>query len=281
MSISLNVVNIAFVFCASFKRDAIFRRIRFILTRCSDRVPLISREKSCGGTWEWRKAVVNGFTKNAINIRRSYLDGSRCGADSTNRCRRHWCSWSWWRRWRSAGWTRRYWNHSNRSWCWCSGSRWRRWWWSGCSWCLSLCGCRLGANCASLNFKQLLASLHGVTILHVNLFDYTSNWCRHSHGCFVGLDFHHILVQLHFIADFAGESVLKNTNINFYLISAKLQVIENLLDITFRHRIGKWRHIDYLQKCIGAVNERCWLLEPFRARHKPNRKIDKIIREFK
>lgn len=44
ISISLNVVNIAFVFWASFKRDAIFNRMRFIFTRCSVRVPVISRE---------------------------------------------------------------------------------------------------------------------------------------------------------------------------------------------------------------------------------------------
>jgi hypothetical protein len=41
ISISLNVVNIAHVFCASLRRSAIFKRIRDILTLVSDRVPLI------------------------------------------------------------------------------------------------------------------------------------------------------------------------------------------------------------------------------------------------
>lgn len=50
MSISLNVVNIAFVFWASFKRWAIRNRIRFILTRCSVLVPAISLVGSVGGT---------------------------------------------------------------------------------------------------------------------------------------------------------------------------------------------------------------------------------------
>jgi len=41
ISISLKVVNIAHVFCASLRRSAIFKRIRDILTLVSDRVPLI------------------------------------------------------------------------------------------------------------------------------------------------------------------------------------------------------------------------------------------------
>jgi hypothetical protein len=49
MSISLNVVSIAFVFWASFSRCAIRCLIRFILTRCSDRVPVISVVGSAGG----------------------------------------------------------------------------------------------------------------------------------------------------------------------------------------------------------------------------------------
>lgn len=44
ISISLKVVSMALVFCASFNRAAIFSRMRFILTRCSVRVPVISRE---------------------------------------------------------------------------------------------------------------------------------------------------------------------------------------------------------------------------------------------
>jgi len=51
MSISLNVVSIAFVFCASFSRCAIRCLIRFILTRCSDRVPVISVVGSAGGSF--------------------------------------------------------------------------------------------------------------------------------------------------------------------------------------------------------------------------------------
>jgi hypothetical protein len=47
----LKVVNIAHVFCASLRRSAIFKRIRDILTRVSDRVPLILFESdpvTCG-----------------------------------------------------------------------------------------------------------------------------------------------------------------------------------------------------------------------------------------
>merc|ERR1719369_660284 len=50
MSNSLKVVNIALVFCASFNLLAIFIRIRFILTRCSDLVPAISLVGSAGGS---------------------------------------------------------------------------------------------------------------------------------------------------------------------------------------------------------------------------------------
>lgn len=50
MSTSLNVVNMALTFWASFRRWAIRKRIRFILTRYSDRVPDISLVGSDGGT---------------------------------------------------------------------------------------------------------------------------------------------------------------------------------------------------------------------------------------
>merc|ERR1719414_948595 len=49
MSNSLKVVNMALVFCASFNRPAIFCLMRFILTRCSDRVPAISLVGSADG----------------------------------------------------------------------------------------------------------------------------------------------------------------------------------------------------------------------------------------
>lgn len=65
MSKSLNVVNIAFTFCASLRRAAIRCRILFILTRCSVLVPLISDVGSAGGSltvaasiaWAWRIAA--------------------------------------------------------------------------------------------------------------------------------------------------------------------------------------------------------------------------------
>ena len=41
ISISLNVVSIAQVFWASFRRSAIFKRMRVIFTRVSERVPVI------------------------------------------------------------------------------------------------------------------------------------------------------------------------------------------------------------------------------------------------
>ncbi len=47
----MKVVNIAHVFCASLRRSAIFKRIRDIFTRVSDRVPLIlfeSNPLTCG-----------------------------------------------------------------------------------------------------------------------------------------------------------------------------------------------------------------------------------------
>ncbi len=47
----MKVVNIAHVFCASLRRSAIFKRIRDIFTRVSDRVPLIlfgSSPLTCG-----------------------------------------------------------------------------------------------------------------------------------------------------------------------------------------------------------------------------------------
>merc|ERR1719430_2050343 len=49
MSSSLNVVNIALVFCASFSLLAIFNLILFILTLCSLLVPAISVVGSAGG----------------------------------------------------------------------------------------------------------------------------------------------------------------------------------------------------------------------------------------
>lgn len=51
MSISLNVVSMALVFCASFNLSAIFNRILFIFTLCSDRVPVISLVGSDGGNY--------------------------------------------------------------------------------------------------------------------------------------------------------------------------------------------------------------------------------------
>merc|ERR1719470_578888 len=50
MSNSLKVVSMALVFWASFNLLAIFRRMRFILTRCSDLVPAISVVGSAGGS---------------------------------------------------------------------------------------------------------------------------------------------------------------------------------------------------------------------------------------
>ena len=41
----------AFVFCASLRRCAIRCLIRFIFTRCSDRVPVISEVGSAGGSF--------------------------------------------------------------------------------------------------------------------------------------------------------------------------------------------------------------------------------------
>merc|ERR1719234_2718630 len=49
ISSSLKVVNIAFVFCASFSLLAIFNLIRFIFTLCSLLVPAISVVGSAGG----------------------------------------------------------------------------------------------------------------------------------------------------------------------------------------------------------------------------------------
>merc|ERR1719285_1712454 len=49
MSSSLKVVSIALVFWASLSRAAILRRILFILTLCSDRVPAISLVGWAGG----------------------------------------------------------------------------------------------------------------------------------------------------------------------------------------------------------------------------------------
>ena len=49
MSSSLKVVSMALVFCASLSLCAIFSRIRFILTLCSERVPAISFVGSSGG----------------------------------------------------------------------------------------------------------------------------------------------------------------------------------------------------------------------------------------
>merc|ERR1719189_3453254 len=49
MSSSLKVVSMALVFCASFSREAIFMRILFIFTLCSERVPAISLVGSAGG----------------------------------------------------------------------------------------------------------------------------------------------------------------------------------------------------------------------------------------
>lgn len=56
MSISLKVVSMALVFCAVFNRSAIFNRILFIFTLCSDLVPVISLVGSDGGNC--RKKVI-------------------------------------------------------------------------------------------------------------------------------------------------------------------------------------------------------------------------------
>merc|ERR1719153_2051297 len=60
MSNSLKVVNIALVFCASFSLLAIFRRIRFIFTLCSDLVPAISLVGSAGGSLTTGAAPADG-----------------------------------------------------------------------------------------------------------------------------------------------------------------------------------------------------------------------------
>merc|ERR550519_97791 len=60
MSNSLKVVNMALVFWASFSLLAIFRRIRFILTRCSDLVPAISLVGSAGGSLTTGAAPADG-----------------------------------------------------------------------------------------------------------------------------------------------------------------------------------------------------------------------------
>lgn len=62
ISTSLKVVSMAHVFWASFKRAAIFRRMRFILTRCSDLVPRICRDPSAGGTFTWATAGLSAAT---------------------------------------------------------------------------------------------------------------------------------------------------------------------------------------------------------------------------
>merc|ERR1712228_844688 len=49
MSNSLKVVSMALVFCASFRRLAIFCLILFIFTLCSDLVPAIALVGSAGG----------------------------------------------------------------------------------------------------------------------------------------------------------------------------------------------------------------------------------------
>merc|ERR1719369_1875011 len=60
MSNSLKVVNIALVFCASFNLLAIFIRMRFIFTLCSDLVPAISLVGSAGGNHTTGAAPADG-----------------------------------------------------------------------------------------------------------------------------------------------------------------------------------------------------------------------------
>merc|ERR1719369_463079 len=60
MSNSLKVVNIALVFCASFNLLAIFIRMRFIFTLCSDLVPAISLVGSAGGNLTTGAAPADG-----------------------------------------------------------------------------------------------------------------------------------------------------------------------------------------------------------------------------
>merc|ERR1719445_1018524 len=60
MSSSLNVVNMAFVFWASFRRLAIFILILFILTRCSDLVPAMLVVGSAGGIFTTGAAPAAG-----------------------------------------------------------------------------------------------------------------------------------------------------------------------------------------------------------------------------
>merc|ERR1719226_244186 len=60
MSSSLNVVSIALVFCASFRRLAIFILILFILTRCSDLVPAMLVVGSAGGIFTTGAAPAAG-----------------------------------------------------------------------------------------------------------------------------------------------------------------------------------------------------------------------------
>merc|ERR1719315_567280 len=60
MSNSLKVVNIALVFCASFNLLAIFIRMRFIFTLCSDLVPAISLVGSAGGSLTTGAAPADG-----------------------------------------------------------------------------------------------------------------------------------------------------------------------------------------------------------------------------
>jgi hypothetical protein len=66
ISISLKVVNIAHVFCASLRRSAIFKRIRDIFTRVSDRVPLILFGSS-PLTWGLDVGVVD-FCAGGVNL---------------------------------------------------------------------------------------------------------------------------------------------------------------------------------------------------------------------
>merc|ERR1719362_1820609 len=60
MSSSLNVVNIALVFCASFSLLAIFSLILFIFTLCSLLVPAISVVGSAGGILSTGAAAAGG-----------------------------------------------------------------------------------------------------------------------------------------------------------------------------------------------------------------------------
>merc|ERR1719315_127062 len=90
MSNSLKVVNIALVFCASFNLLAIFIRMRFIFTLCSDLVPAISLVGSAGGSLTTGAAPADGRGGNGagggggrLAIGAAGLGGGGGGVDGT------------------------------------------------------------------------------------------------------------------------------------------------------------------------------------------------------